>query len=239
MSKVEAGDVMSYKVLIAEDDENIIDVCKRYLEREAYTVYIARDGEEATTKWREMKPDAVILDIMMPVKNGLDLAEEIRFEEETPVILLTALGQEKDRLVGLSIGVDDYITKPFSPRELVLRLNNVMRRYHLNHGEKNQVQQFGTVTIDASKRTVWKEDQLIETTVKEFDLLWFLVQHESQVFSRSHLIERLWGFDYEGDTNTINVHIRKLREKVEEDPAHPVYIKTVWGIGYKFERVAP
>ncbi|QST00652.1 response regulator transcription factor [Pontibacillus sp. ALD_SL1] len=225
---------MSYTILLAEDDENIIDVCRRYLEKETYSVIVARDGQEATNKWKESKPDAIILDIMMPIKSGLDLAEEIRFEEETPVILLTALGQEKDRLAGLSIGVDDYITKPFSPRELVLRLKNVMRRYDF-HG-KDQIQQFGSVTIDATKRAVWKSDQLIETTAKEFDLLWFLVQHEAQVFSRSHLLERLWGFDYEGDPNTINVHIRKLREKVEEDPAKPVYIKTVWGIGYKFER---
>ncbi|KGX94003.1 PhoP family transcriptional regulator [Pontibacillus halophilus JSM 076056 = DSM 19796] len=226
---------MSYTVLVAEDDENIIDVCRRYLEREGYEVIIARDGEEAIERWQKDRPDAVILDIMMPFKSGLDVAEEIRFADDIPVILLTALSQEKDKLFGLSIGVDDYMTKPFSPRELVLRLKNVMRRYERTPQSSSDDVSFGAFHMNQKQRRLLKDEAVIETTVKEFDLLWFLVKNESQVFSRSQLLERIWGYDYEGDTNTINVHIRRLREKIEPDPANPVYLKTVWGIGYKFE----
>ncbi|KGP72391.1 response regulator transcription factor [Pontibacillus yanchengensis] len=226
---------MKQTILVAEDDENIVDVCRRYLEKEGYEVLIARDGHEAINRWKNDKPDLVILDIMMPLKNGLDIAEEIRFDDDIPVMLLTALGQEKDRLFGLSIGVDDYITKPFSPREMVLRVKNVLRRYEKSGKHRDTAFSFGQYRIDYNMRSLTKNGVPIEMTVKEFDLLWFLVQHESQVFSRSQLLEKLWGYEFEGDTNTINVHIRKLREKLEQDPAHPTLIKTVWGIGYKFE----
>ncbi|MFC0522014.1 response regulator transcription factor [Pontibacillus salicampi] len=226
---------MHYTILLAEDDENIVDVCRRYLEREGYEVLIARDGMEAMDTWKKKKPDAVILDIMMPYKSGLDIAEEIRFDDDIPVMLLTALGQEKDRLFGLSIGVDDYITKPFSPRELVLRLKNVLRRYDRPAKQKSKHVSFADVTIDYSRRLVTKGGKPVEMTAKEFDLLWFFIEHEAQVFSRSQLLEKIWGYEYEGDTNTVNVHIRKLREKIEEEPAHPQFIHTVWGIGYKFE----
>ncbi|OEH92771.1 response regulator transcription factor [Bacillus solimangrovi] len=226
---------MSYKILVAEDDENIIDVCVRYLEREDFQVITANDGHEAVTKWREQKPDLIILDIMMPHMDGLEAAEEIRFHDDVPIVFLTALGQEKDRLNGLSLGVDDYLTKPFSPRELVLRVKNILRRTYRSTLQNTKQVSFGEVTVDYNNRTVKKMGDVIEVTVKEFELLWFLVSNPSQVFSRSQLLEKIWGFDYSGDTNTVNVHIRRLREKVESEPSNPKWLKTVWGIGYKFE----
>ncbi|MGB7999529.1 MAG: response regulator transcription factor [Anaerobacillus sp.] len=226
---------MAEKILLVDDEESIIDVSTRYLERDGYEVISASNGEEAIHKWKKELPDLIVLDLMMPLKDGMETAEEIRAVDDVPIIMLTALGQERDRLLGLTVGADDYLTKPFSPRELVLRVRNILRRTKRQHVEKSDVLIYGELTIDESKRKVIVSNQEIELTVKEFELLYLLASHPNRVFPRSQLIEAIWGYEFDGDGNTINVHIRRLREKIEIDSAAPKWIKTVWGIGYKFE----
>lgn len=226
---------MAKKVLLVDDEENIVDVCSRYLVREGYEVIAAINGKEALQQYDAFHPDIVILDIMMPEMDGWEVAEKMREYHDTPIIMLTALGQEKDRIYGLTLGADDYITKPFSPRELLLRVKNVLRRTHSSSERKEDILMWDGLLIDRTKRKVIAGRNEVEMTVKEFELLSLLAKHPSQVFSKSQLIETLWGYEYLGDANTINVHIRRLREKIEVDPSDPKWIKTVWGIGYKFE----
>ncbi|WP_276353444.1 response regulator transcription factor [Cohnella caldifontis] len=228
-------------VLVADDERDITDVCRRYLEREGYRVITAGDGLEALSMWEAQRPDLVVLDLMMPGKSGWDVCSAIRDAEDVPIVMLTARGEESDRLLGLTLGADDYLTKPFSPRELVLRIRNILRR---SSGERNAGQRqpaeetekhFEGLSLYPSQRktVVWGRET--ELTVKEFDLLHWFVRHPGQVFSRSQLLSRVWDIDFEGDTTTVTVHIRRLREKIEADPSEPAWIKTVWGIGYKFE----
>ena len=226
---------MAEKILLVDDEESILDVSKRYLERDGYHVITAANGEEAIKIWTEEKPDLIVLDLMMPFKDGMETAEEIREIDDVPIIMLTALGQERDRLLGLTVGADDYLTKPFSPRELVLRVRNILRRTKRQHVETATLLTFGELTIDEAKRKVTVNNDEVDLTVKEFDLLYLLASHPTRVFPRSQLIEAIWGYEFDGDGNTINVHIRRLREKIELNSAAPKWIKTVWGIGYKFE----
>nr|WP_255640006.1 response regulator transcription factor [Pseudalkalibacillus hwajinpoensis] len=222
--------------MLVDDEEAILDVSRRYLERDGYHVITAEDGKEAIKRWQLEKPDLIVLDLMMPVKDGMETAEEIRAIDDVPIIMLTALGQERDRLLGLTVGADDYLTKPFSPRELVLRVRNILRRTKRQHVE--DLLTFGELTIDETKRKVTINGAAVDLTVKEFDLLYLLASHPTRVFPRSQLIEAIWGYEFDGDTNTINVHVRRLREKIEKDSAAPKWIKTVWGIGYKFEETS-
>lgn len=228
---------MKQKILVADDEQNITDVCKKYLEREEYQVIVAANGEETLEKWQNERPDLIVLDLMMPGKNGWEVCRQIRDTDDVPIIMLTARGEEMDRLFGLTIGADDYLTKPFSPRELVLRVKSIFRRINkgnaLAQPESKLI--YNSLEINNETRMVSVRQKLIELTVKEFDLLWLLASHPEQVFSRSRLLNHIWGADYFGDTTTVTVHIRKLREKIEEIPSQPQYIKTVWGIGYKFE----
>ncbi|MDF2720969.1 MAG: DNA-binding response regulator [Paenibacillus sp.] len=229
---------MSERVLVADDETNITDVCRRYLEREGYHVITARDGLEALELWSSKKPDLIVLDLMMPRKDGWEVCEEIRQTEDVPVIMLTARGEEQDRLMGLTLGADDYLTKPFSPRELVLRVRAILRRVrHTQPAQDTSSEQmirYEDFTIHVGKRRVEVCGQAIELTVTEFEMLYLLASHPDQVFSRSQILNKLWDFSYEGDTTTVTVHIRRLREKIEPNPSEPRYIKTVWGIGYKF-----
>ncbi|THF72796.1 response regulator transcription factor [Cohnella fermenti] len=229
---------MSERVLVADDETNITDVCRRYLEREGYQVMTARDGLEALELWSSTKPDLIVLDLMMPHKDGWQVCKEIRQTEDIPIIMLTARGEEQDRLMGLTWGADDYLTKPFSPRELVLRVRAILRRVRrgqpVQDASSEQAIQFEGLTIQAGKRRVEVCGQAIELTVTEFELLHLLASHPDQVFSRSQILNKVWDFSYEGDTTTVTVHIRRLREKIEPNPSEPRYIKTVWGIGYKF-----
>lgn len=235
-------------VLVADDERDITDVCKRYLEREGYGVLVANDGNEAMALWEAHRPELVILDLMMPGKSGWDVCSAIRHHEDIPIIMLTARGEESDRILGLTLGADDYLTKPFSPRELVLRVRNLLRRSAKHNpfpdnkqtGNESLVQQapdkhFEGLSIFPSGRRVTIQEQDVELTVKEFDLLYWFVRHPGQVFSRNQLLSRVWDIEFEGDTTTVTVHIRRLREKIEAQPSAPQYIKTVWGIGYKFE----
>ncbi|MDP4551953.1 response regulator transcription factor [Alkalihalobacillus macyae] len=227
---------MAEKILLVDDEESIIDVSTRYLQRDGYEVITAANGEEAIVKWRNEKPDLIVLDLMMPLKDGIETAEEIRAVDDVPIIMLTALGQERDRLLGLTVGADDYLTKPFSPRELVLRVRNILRRTKKVESDKSpSIITYGDLVIDESRRKVMLSGNEIELTVKEFDILFLLASHPTLVFPRSQLIEAIWGYEFDGDGNTVNVHIRRLREKIEKDSAEPKWIKTVWGIGYKFE----
>ncbi|AOH53568.1 DNA-binding response regulator [Peribacillus muralis] len=232
---------MTKKILIVDDESSIRDVCKRYLQREGYLTIEASDGEEAIAKWKKQKPDLIILDLMMPYKTGWEVCQEIRELDDVPIIMLTARGEEQDRLMGLTNGAEDYVTKPFSPRELVLRVKSIFRLLGRNplltqnrEAHVNMVQ-YGELEVNEATRTVCLRHNPIELTMKEFDILWLLINHPKQVFSRSQLLEKVWGMEFEGDTTTVTVHMRRLREKLERDPSNPQMLKTVWGVGYKFE----
>ncbi|MGE7876672.1 response regulator transcription factor [Peribacillus muralis] len=232
---------MTKKILIVDDESSIRDVCKRYLQREGYLTIEASDGEEAIAKWKKQKPDLIILDLMMPYKTGWEVCQEIREVDDVPIIMLTARGEEQDRLMGLTNGAEDYVTKPFSPRELVLRVKSIFRLLGRNpllteirEAHVNMVQ-YGELEVNEATRTVCLRHDPIELTMKEFDILWLLINHPKQVFSRSQLLEKVWNMEFEGDTTTVTVHMRRLREKLERDPSNPQMLKTVWGVGYKFE----
>jgi two-component system response regulator VicR len=225
-------------ILVADDETNITDVCRRYLEREGYTVLVANDGIQALELWHQHQPCFIILDLMMPGKTGWQVCDEIRAQQEVPIMMLTARGDEPDRLLGLTMGADDYITKPFSPRELVLRVKNIMRRSQTNLSAAKPAVSgslvFEEMTITPEQRRVSLNNKDIELTAKEFDVLYLLACHPNQVFSRNQLLNKVWDIDFEGDTTTVTVHMRRLREKIEANPSDPRFIKTVWGIGYKF-----
>jgi DNA-binding response OmpR family regulator len=229
---------LNERVLVADDDPNITDVCRRYLEREGYLVITAKDGEEALALWRKHNPSLIVLDLMMPHKNGWEVCNEIRQTEDIPIVMLTARGEEQDRLMGLTMGADDYLTKPFSPRELVLRVRAILRRMRYVQtspaaAAEHTIKCDG-LTLDVAKRKVEVGGQEVDLTVTEFEVLYLLASHPGQVFSRNQMLSKIWDFSYEGDTTTVTVHIRRLREKIEPIPSEPKYIKTVWGIGYKF-----
>lgn len=244
--------MMAARIVVADDERNITDVCKRYLEREGYEVQVASDGEEALALWREHTPDLLVLDLMMPKKDGLEVCDLIRQESDVPIIMLTARVEEADRLLGLTMGADDYMTKPFSPRELVLRIRNILRRLGASSGgaagriavaaderiiEESRGGQlkFDGLTIYPEERRVEVQGREVELTAKEFDLLHLLASYPGKVFSRSQLLNQVWDIAYDGDTTTVTVHVRRLREKIEPAPSDPTWIKTVWGIGYKLD----
>ncbi|NBI27656.1 response regulator transcription factor [Chengkuizengella marina] len=229
---------MEYTILVADDETNITDVCSRYLEREGYRVITVNDGEAALEKWKNESLDLIILDLMMPGKNGWQVCEEIRNQDDIPIIMLTARAEEMDRVMGLTMGADDYLTKPFSPRELVLRVKGILRRQQRvvsQLSSEPDLIQFSGLEIDVKKRSVAVDGKVIDLTFKEFEVLLLLSSHPNQVFSRDQLLNKVWESDYEGDMNTVTVHVRRLREKIEPDASNPKYIKTVWGIGYKIE----
>lgn len=223
------------RILVVDDDPTISEVVARYLEREGYDVDVASDGEEALAKGMSGNPDLVVLDLMLPKLDGLEVFRLLRAEDSVPIIMLTAKGEETDKLVGLSLGADDYITKPFSPRELVARVKNVLRRSGQPRTHEGDSLRFQDLHISPKTRQVRARGTEVELTAKEFDLLLFLAQHPRQVFSREQILNEVWDYIYVGDTSTVTVHIRRLREKIEADPAKPRYILTVWGIGYKFQ----
>ncbi|MCD1259945.1 response regulator transcription factor [Paenibacillus athensensis] len=232
---------MSAVIMVVDDEVNMIDVCTRYLEREGYRVVSASNGADALQLWRQHTPDLIVLDLMMPGKSGWQVCEEIRNEQDVPIVMLTARGEETDRVMGLTMGADDYLTKPFSPRELVLRVKAILRRQQRTvrpeqpgGGGAAELAYPGLI-IHTLRRTVEAQGREVELTVKEFELLQLLAAHPEQVFSRNQLLNHVWDTDYYGDTTTVTVHIRRLREKIEPNPSQPRYIKTVWGIGYKFE----
>ena len=223
-------------VLVVEDDPTVAEVVVRYLEREGYTVRAASDGLEALELAASRPPDLVVLDVMLPGIDGLEVCRRLRERAPIPVIMLTARGEEEDRVMGLELGADDYVAKPFSPRELMARVHAVLRRARepLSGTEPNGVIEADGLAIDLGAREVRVRGELVSLTAKEFELLAFLAQRPRHVFRREDLLERVWGYTY-GDASTVTVHIRRLREKVEDDPSAPTRIATVWGVGYRFE----
>jgi DNA-binding response OmpR family regulator len=219
-------------VLVVDDEPIVRDIAVRYLERAGYSTQEAEDGRTARRLLEQDPPDLVVLDVMLPGIDGLELCRWIRARSELPVIMLTARGEEADRIVGLELGADDYITKPFSPRELAARVRTVLRRAAPGDRTGEQLA-FGDVELDSGTREVLKAGEEVRLTAKEFDLLWFLASHPRRVFGRDQLMSRVWGYEAALDTGTITVHVRRLREKIEVDPSRPVHLQTVWGVGYR------
>ena len=229
---------MAARVLIIEDDPNVAEVVGRYLAREGYEVEIASDGVDGLERALSDPPDLVVLDLMLPNLGGLEVCKRIRAAAPVPVIILTALGEEADRIVGLELGADDYVAKPFSPRELTARVKAVLRRASgplaASAATQPPVLRAGELEVDVTAHEARLAGELVALTAKEFDLLTHLMEHPRRAFRREELLERVWGFSY-GDTSTVTVHIRRLREKIESDPSAPRYVTTVWGVGYRFE----
>jgi len=225
------------RVLIVDDETNIREVVGRYLEREGYLVATAEDGAAALRLVETQPPDLIILDLMLPRVDGLEVCRQIRAHSAVPIIMLTARDEEADKLVGFTLGADDYVTKPFSPMELVVRVKAIMRRIEATSTPAmlmNGTLRFGDLAILPEQRRVEVAGAPVELTAKEFDLLLHLARRPGQVFTREQLLDSVWDYRYYGDASTVTVHIRRLREKIEQDPAHPRHIKTVWGVGYKF-----
>ena len=223
-------------ILVVEDEPTVAEVVERYLRRDGYVVRIAADGNAALAAFEAVAPDLVVLDIMLPGVDGLEVCRRIRARNQTPVILLTARTEEVDKLVGLELGADDYMTKPFSPRELAARVKAVLRRAgSANKEPRDDLMDFGDLRISHKTRQVESARGQLALTAREFDLLAYLASHPGQVFSREQLMDAVWDFDFAGDPTTVTVHMRRIRSKMEADPSRPRHLKTVWGVGYKFE----
>ena len=220
-------------MLVVDDEPIVREVVTRYLEREGYRTLQADDGDSARGLLEAGDADLVVLDVMLPGTDGLELCRWIRSRSDVPVILLTARGEEADRIVGLELGADDYVTKPFSPRELAARVRAVLRRTAPSPTSGERLT-FADLELDAETREVRKGGLELRLTAKEFDLLWFLASHPRKVFSRDQLMRRVWGYETAVDTGTVTVHVRRLREKIEDRPSHPRFLETVWGVGYRF-----
>ncbi len=234
---------MRQLILVVDDEATIREVVRKYLERDGFQVIEAEDGAQALDLLRERRPDLVVLDIMLPGVDGFSIARSLRdpaeyaplrIQGDIPIIMLTARKDELDRLTGFEVGADDYMVKPFSPRELVARIKAVLRRATVASTIEKPVS-FSDLTIDPGLRTVTVRGEQVSLTAKEFDLLWYLARHPRQVFSRTQLLDQVWGYEFYGDESTVTVHVRRLREKIEIDASHPNYVQTVWGVGYKFE----
>jgi DNA-binding response OmpR family regulator len=224
-------------VLVVDDDATVREVVVTYLRANNHEVSEAADGESAIAAMARNPSDLLVLDLMLPGVDGLEVCRQVRKIREVPIIMLTALGSETDRVVGLELGADDYVTKPFSPRELALRVESVLRRTSGRAPELADVMTDGDLVIDHPHRTVTKYGERLALTSREYDLLRFLVGHPEVTFSREELLERVWGWSF-GDRSTVTVHVRRLREKVEQDPTHPVRLQTVWGVGYLWQAQA-
>ena len=230
--------MMSDKILIVEDDRNLLDTLKYNLHREGYDIVTAVNGAEALEIAHSGNPDLIILDIMLPEVSGLEVCRILRKEMTVPILMLTARVEETDKIVGLEIGADDYMTKPFSLRELLARVRAMLRRAKMvetQPGIKEDLLTIGDVKVDIARHQASKGTVTLELTPKEFDLLAFLARNRSFVFSRNQLLEKVWGYDFAGDTRTVDVHVRWLRQKIETDPNNPRYLITVRGTGYKLE----
>ncbi|WP_105956968.1 response regulator YycF [Apilactobacillus quenuiae] len=225
------------KILVVDDEKPITDIEKFNLEKEGYEVSVAYDGEEAIQKVEDDSPDLIILDLMLPKIDGLEVAREVRKNHDMPIIMVTAKDSELDKVLGLELGADDYVTKPFSNRELVARVKANLRRQSSNDNaqakdDENKDIQIGDLVIHPEAYTVSKRGENIELTHREFELLHYLAQHIGQVMTREHLLQTVWGYDYFGDVRTVDVTVRRLREKIEDSPSHPIWLITRRGVGY-------
>jgi DNA-binding response OmpR family regulator len=224
---------MTARILVVDDDVTVRDVVRRYLELAGHEVELAGDGEQALRSFAFREPDLVVLDLMLPGIDGLEVCRRLRQASAVPVVMLTALGEEEDRIAGLQLGADDYVTKPFSPRELALRVTSVLRRAQPKRPEPGELVD-GSLQVDLAARAARLDGVELALTTREFDLLAFFLTHRGTAFNRAQLLERVWGWEF-GDQSTVTVHVRRLREKIEVDAARPVRIATVWGVGYRYD----
>ncbi len=222
------------RILVVEDEESFSDALSFMLRKEGFSVAVAPTGPDALAQFERIPADLILLDLMLPGMSGTDVCRAIRASSRVPIIMVTAKDSELDKVLGLELGADDYVTKPFSSRELVARIRAVLRR-NADDVESTSVVQSGPVRIDSERHEVQVEGRVVSLPLKEFDLLEYLVRNAGRVLTRGQLIDRIWGSDYVGDTKTLDVHIKRLRAKVEPDPAHPVHLLTVRGLGYKYE----
>lgn len=229
---------MSKKILIVDDEKNIVDILKFNLNREGFATAEAYDGEQALQMVEEYKPDLILLDIMLPKKDGFEVCRRLRQSVSTPILMLTAKEEEVDKVLGLELGADDYITKPFSPRELMARIKANLRRTVIEETLKTSgnLIKHGDLSIDAERYEVKRDGTTIELTLREFELLKFLALQPGQIFTRENLLEKVWGYEYYGDVRTVDVTVRRLREKIEKNPANYEYIMTKRGVGYYFNK---
>ncbi|MEU9048929.1 response regulator transcription factor [Streptomyces sp. NPDC048384] len=230
----QAGGGPGARVLVVDDDPTVAEVVSGYLDRAGYVVDRAGDGPDALARAAAHWPDLVVLDLMLPGMDGLEVCRRMRGQGPVPVIMLTARGDEDDRILGLEVGADDYVTKPFSPRELVLRVESVLRRTRPGPARPQGTLRAAGLSVDRAARRATKNNAELALTIREFDLLAFFLRHPGRVFSREDLMREVWGWDF-GDLSTVTVHVRRLRGKVEDDPARPQLIQTVWGVGYRFD----
>jgi DNA-binding response OmpR family regulator len=235
---------MADKILVVDDEISLQETLAYNLKKQGYLVEVTGDGAEAIELAREIEPDLIILDVMLPGLDGFEICRILRREMTTPVLMLTARDDEIDRVVGLEVGADDYLAKPFSMRELIARVKAMLRRVRLDHETISQkdaakpkagIMQFDNLRIDMTRREITMDDEVVPFKPKEYELLTFFAQHQGQVLSRELILERVWGWDFIGDSRTVDVHVRWLREKIEADPANPERIITVRGAGYRFE----
>ncbi len=230
---------MNKKILVVDDEEAILEIIKFNLVKEGYSVAVARDGDEALTKAYTVEPDLVLLDIMLPKMNGFKVCEKIRESYNMPIIMLTAKEEEADKVLGLELGADDYMTKPFGVRELLARVKANLRRLDLNvenDTEEDVIIKSGDLYINFDKYEVKKNSELIELTLREFELLKYLAAKPNQIFSREKLLKEVWGYEYYGDIRTVDVTVRRLREKIEDESSSPNYVITKRGVGYYFKK---
>lgn len=220
------------RVLVVEDDVTVAEVVARYLRRDGHAVEVIDNGLQALVALSEAPPDLLVLDLMLPGVDGLEICRRVRQGGDVPIIILSARGEEDDRLLGLSLGADDYLSKPFSPRELAARVRAVLRRVPRNPADPRPIE-LGDIVLDPRNREVIVRGRAAPLTAREFDLLAYLMHHPLEVFRREALLEHVWGYTF-GDTSTVTVHVRRLREKIEVDPSSPTHIQTVWGVGYRF-----
>jgi two-component system response regulator ResD len=221
------------RILVVDDDPTVAEIVAGYLDRAGFAVERAADGHTAVARAAATRPDLVVLDLMLPGIDGLEVCRRIREQGPVPVVMLTARGDEDDRILGLEIGADDYVTKPFSPRELVLRVESVLRRVG-SPAAPGPWLRSGPLALDPAARRATRDGAELALTIREFDLLAFFLRHPGRVLGREELMHRVWGWEF-GDLSTVTVHVRRLREKIEEDPARPQLISTVWGVGYRFD----
>ncbi len=230
---------MEKKVLVVDDERNIVEILKINLQKEGYVVFEAFDGEDALNKAMTVEPDLILLDVMLPKLDGFSVCKKIREKSSVPILMLTAREEELDKVLGLELGADDYITKPFSVRELMARVKANMRRTQaaLQEESKKDAEklQIGCFVLDFNRYELFKNDELVDLTIREFDLIKFFASQPNKVFSRQNLLESVWDYEYYGDVRTVDVTVRRLREKVEDDPSEPRYIMTKRGVGYYFQ----
>jgi len=220
-------------VLIVDDEVNICELVRLYVEKEGYHAVIANDGQQAIDLYKKLSPDLILLDIMLPVKDGWQVCREVRASSNTPIIMLTAKGETFDKVLGLNLGADDYITKPFDSKEVVARVKAVLRRFHPAENDLKEVS-YDKLTINLTNYSMIVNDEKIDTPPKELELIFHLASNPNRVFTRNQLLDEVWGFDYYGDSRTVDVHVKRLREKLE-NVSDKWALNTVWGVGYKFE----